>query len=94
MTKQKKKEVEEQAEIRGYNEVFDAVEKTIVAEKKKKEEVFFVTYITELWKGKIEIHKCVECEFYSESKDDIISHVLTHLPQAEQSAALDYLMEA
>ena len=93
MTK-KKKEVEEQAEIRGYNEVFDAVEKTIVADKKKKEEIFFVPYITELWKGKIEVHKCVECDFYSESKDAIVIHVVDHLPQAEQLAALDYLMEA
>ena len=68
--------------------------KAPVVEKKKKEEVFFVPYITELWKGKIEVHKCVECDFYSESKDEIITHVLTHLPQAEQLAALDYLMEA
>ena len=83
MTKQKKKEVEEQAEY-----------KAPAIEKKKKEEIFFIPYITELWKGKIEIHKCVECEFYTESKDAIVIHVVDHLPQAEQSAALDNLMEA
>jgi len=59
----------------------------------KRKDVFFQPYVTDKWKGVIDVYKCVECGFPTESKAEIILHCVAHLPKAEQETALEILME-
>ena len=46
-----------------------------------------------LWRGVIPVWLCKECGFQSERRDDVIEHVLAHLPEEKQADALENLLE-
>ena len=45
---------------------------------------------THSWKGVAKVAMCTKCNLQGE-EDDIKLHVLTHLPENERNAALEYL---
>ena len=46
-----------------------------------------------MWKGKVPVYICVECDFNSNSEDEMIIHVVNHLPETEQDTAMAKLLD-
>lgn len=45
-------------------------------------------YEVVMWNGIMTTHKCIKCGTFYTYKDDMILHVLTHVPQSERDAVL------
>lgn len=51
-----------------------------------------VVYFSEAsWKGVITVWQCATCQHCENEKDDMIIHVLKHVPEKERDALLDKL---
>ncbi len=50
-------------------------------------------YTAEIWKGVKTVFKCAECGRFMDLQDDMILHVLTHIPADKQEAVFQTLME-
>lgn len=46
-----------------------------------------------MWKGVKEVFKCSNCGHCEDRKDDIIVHVIKHVPDGKKAAVLDSLVK-
>ncbi|MEA3341954.1 MAG: hypothetical protein U9R15_18480 [Chloroflexota bacterium] len=65
------------------------IRKPLVKKPVKKEPLFTV----EKWSGIKEVYKCTKCSKFMDDKDDMIEHVLTHIPQDKQSEVLEQMLK-
>ncbi len=62
----------------------ESVQETKPAEEK-------VYYTKEYWKKDIYVYRCAVCGHCENKKDNIILHVLTHVPECDKNKVLDIL---
>ena len=48
-------------------------------------------FLPTLWNGILPTFRCESCGYCDESKDEMILHVLTHVPERDRNALLDRL---
>jgi hypothetical protein len=60
--------------------------------KPKKLEVVKIWYQERLWRGVKTVFQCVECLHCENDRDDIILHVLNHVPEKDRNSVFDRLM--
>lgn len=72
---------------------FPTIEPEILPEKIFTPKAKKVYYTKASWKGVQEIFKCSECETDRNEQDEMILHVLLHVPAHEREALFDKLME-
>lgn len=48
-------------------------------------------YELRLWAGTKTVFRCVSCDHFLEKEDDMITHVLRHVPESEQNDVLELL---
>ena len=50
-------------------------------------------YETATWKGVKTVFKCKKCGTFRDTRDEMIEHVLLHVPKAEQEEVLNLLLK-
>lgn len=50
-------------------------------------------YTPEMWKGVKQVFKCAKCGAFLEDRDDMIEHVLIHVPKAQQETVFNQLLK-
>lgn len=50
-----------------------------------------IYYTKENWKKDIDVYRCAVCGHCENKKDNIILHVLIHVPECDKNKVLDYL---
>ena len=45
------------------------------------------------WKGVIDVFSCKNCSFFTEDRDDMITHVLRHVPEEDRDYVLSKLIK-
>lgn len=50
-------------------------------------------YETRMWKGVLPTFRCAECGHCDQDQEEMILHVVTHLPEQDRDSAFDQLMK-